>query len=316
MISDILAGAGFNCGYAGEWRLGNDTQPQHGFQFWQNIPGDTAQVTARACEFLDRQSKGKPFFLTAAYSNPHPPHEGLAQKHLEMYAGVNFETFGYQPMAQNAARDKEMFRDFLGNLRKFAASTTALDDQIPMLLEKLRQRGVLDNTLILFTSDTGLLLGQHGLWGRGAASEPVNMYEQAIGTPMIWSWMGRVPPTNTRPEVISSYDLLPTLCEVTGASVPAGRNLPGRSYLPLALGQRMPKKEPWHSLAFGQYRNTEMARDSRYKVVLRDEGKAPGEFYDLVVDPNEKTNQYDNPQYVNMRDRLAAELAAWRKGHV
>jgi arylsulfatase A-like enzyme len=230
-----------------------------------------------------------------------------------MYAGVNFETFGYQPVAPNAARDKEMFKDFLGNLRKCAASTTALDDQIAPLIEKLRQRSLLDNTLIIFTADTGLLTGQHGLWGRGAASDPINMYEEAVDVPMIWSWMGRVPPTNTRPELVSSYDLLPTLCEVTGAALPQGRNLPGRSYLTLALGQKMPKKEPWRNLVFGHYRNTEMARDSRYKVVLRDEGKAPGEFYDLVVDPREKTNQYENPQYVNMRDRLAADLAGWRK---
>ena len=52
-----------------------------------------------------------------------------------------------------------------------------------------------------------------------------------------------------------------------------------------------------------------MARDTRYKLVLRDEGKAPSEFYDLTVDPHEKTNQYNNPQYVDMRDRLAGELA-------
>jgi arylsulfatase A-like enzyme len=230
-----------------------------------------------------------------------------------MYAGVKFETFGYAPMSKNAARDKEMFGDFLGNVRKCAASTTALDDQLPALTEKLRQRNLLDGTIIILTSDTGLLLGQHGVWGRGLASEPVNMYAEAMGVPMIWSWLGRVPPTNSRPEVISAYDLLPTLCEAAGAPLPQGRNLCGRSYLPLALNQKLPKKEPWHNLVFGQYRNTEMARDNRYKLVLRDEGKGPCELYDLVVDPREKANQYENPQFVSVRDRLAAALAVWRK---
>jgi hypothetical protein len=56
-----------------------------------------------------------------------------------------------------------------------------------------------------------------------------------------------------------------------------------------------------------------MARDNRYKLVLRDEGKGPAELYDLVADRHEKTNQYANPQFVSVRDRLAAELAAWRK---
>jgi len=134
-----------------------------------------------------------------------------------------------------------------------------------------------------------------------------------MGVPMIWSWLGKVPPTNSRPEVISAYDLFPTLCEATGVSVPQGRNLCGRSYLPLALNQKLPKKEPWRNLVFGQYRNTEMVRDNRYKVVLRDQGKGHNELYDLVADAHEKTNQYDNPQFVSVRDRLAADLAGWRK---
>ena len=318
MISDVLSGAGYQCGYAGEWRLGNDSAAQHGFKFWETAvaqeKGNTAAATtARAAQFLDQQAAGKPFFLTVGYGNPHPPFDGVPQKYLDMYAGVKFETFGYQPMAPNAARDKEMFRDFVGNLRRTAASTTALDDQIPVLLEKLRGRGLMDSTLIIFTSDTGLLLGQHGLWGRGPASEPVNMYREAVDTPMIWSWLGHVPPSNTRPELVSTYDFLPTLCELTGAAVPAGRNLPGRSYVPLAFDRKLPKKEPWRNLVFGEYRNTEMARDTRYKLVLRDQGRSPSEFFDMTADAHERTNQYDNPQYVDMRNRLAGELAEWRK---
>jgi arylsulfatase A-like enzyme len=316
MISDVLAGEGYHCGYVGEWRLGNDAQPQHSFKTWDIIATGTEPVTAKAAQFLDQQAAGKPFFLTAAYSNPHPPYDGLAKKYLDMYSGVKFETFGYEPIAKNAARDKEMFGDFIGNLRKCAASTTAFDDQVGVLMEKLRQRGLMDGTIVILTSDTGLLLGQHGVWGRGLASEPINMYEEAMGVPMIWSWLGRVPPTNSRPELISAYDLMPTLCEAAGASLPQGRNLCGRSYLPLALNQKLPKKEPWRNLAFGQYRNTEMARDNRYKLVLRDEGKSPSELYDLVSDPREKVNQYANPQYVTVRDRLAGDLAVWRKKYV
>jgi arylsulfatase A-like enzyme len=211
MISDVLTGQGYNCGYVGEWRLGDDAQPQHGFKSWSIIRTGTEPVTDKACQFLDQQAVGKPFFLTAGYSNPHPPYDSLAKKYLDMYAGVKFESFGYEPMAKNAARDKEMFSDFLGNLRKCAASTTALDEQLPALLNKLRQRNLLDSTLIVLTSDTGLLLGQHGLWGRGLASDPINMYEETMGVPMIWSWLGHVPPTNTRPELVSSYDKLPKL---------------------------------------------------------------------------------------------------------
>jgi hypothetical protein len=64
---------------------------------------------------------------------------------------------------------------------------------------------------------------------------------------------------------------------------------------------------------YGQYRNTRMARVSRYKVILRDQGKGPGELYDLSVDPREKLNQYANPGFISIRDQLTRQMAAFEK---
>jgi len=75
----------------------------------------------------------------------------------------------------------------------------------------------------------------------------------------------------------------------------------------------MPKKHPWRNLVFGHFRNTEMARDARFKVVVRNGGKGPNEFYDLKADPREKVNGFDDPRYSTVRDHLMKELAAWRK---
>lgn len=335
MISDILAPLGYDCGYVGKWHMGNDQQPQHNCKFWYTMLGGSSPyqnptmswngelvqekgyltdlITAKACQFLDQQSGSKPFFLTVSYFNPHTPYTGHPQKYYDMYAGTSFDTIGWEPPAPNALREKEMLKDIVGNLRKAAASSTALDDQIPLLLSKLRQRSVYDNTLVLFCGDNGFLLGRHGLWSKGLASDPINMYEEVMQVPMIWSWPGRVPPEAVRPELVSFYDVLPTLCDVVDAPLPAGRNYCGRSYLPLAANKPLPKKQPWRTVVFGHFRNTEMARDARYKLVLRDQGKGPNELYDLRADPREKVNQYDNPQFVVTRDRLAGELARWRK---
>jgi arylsulfatase A-like enzyme len=137
------------------------------------------------------------------------------------------------------------------------------------------------------------------------------MYEEVIGVPMIWSWPGKVPVEAHVPEMISFYDFLPSICEATGADAPQ-RKLTGRSYAPVAMRQPLPKKEPWNNLVFGHLRNTEMARDKRYKLVLRDEGKGRNELYDLATDPRERTNQYENPQFSTVRERLTRELNAWR----
>src|SRR5215813_13479456 len=64
MISDVLAGAGYRCGYIGEWHLGGDERAQHGFQTWEIIASGAEPVTAKAGGFLEQQSSGKPFFLT------------------------------------------------------------------------------------------------------------------------------------------------------------------------------------------------------------------------------------------------------------
>jgi arylsulfatase A-like enzyme len=117
----------------------------------------------------------------------------------------------------------------------------------------------------------------------------------------------------SRPELVSFYDVLPSLCELAGAVPPASGNLCGRSYVPLALNRPLPKKEPWGNLVFGHFRNTEMARDNRFKLVLRNGGEGPNELFDLSTDPREKVDHYGNSQYITVRDRLAKALEGWRK---
>jgi arylsulfatase A-like enzyme len=335
MISDVLAGAGYNCGYVGKWHMGQDQRPGHGYQYTYTMQGGsrsyrdpemflngasvkeqgylTDLMTQRACEYIDKQSAGKPFFLTVGYLNPHTPYEGHPQKYYDMYADTNFDSVGWQSAAPNALREKGMLSDIVGNIRRAAAATTVLDDQIPILLSKLRSKSLLDNTLVIFTGDNGYLLGRHGLWSKGLASDPINMYEEVVQVPFLMSWPGKIPTDAMAPEMVSFYDVMPTLCEAAGVAAPANRKLVGRSFLPIAKRDPLPKNQAWRNLIFGHFRNTEMARDNRYKLVLRNDGKGPNEFYDVRADPRERVNQHDNPQFVTVRDRLARELAEWRK---
>ena len=285
-LSNVLAAQGYNCGNAGAWQSGD-------------APMDS--VTGKAQQFLDQQTKDKPFLLTVNYADPRPPYEGHAPQYHEMYAKSTFEGMGREPVSPNAAGNKDMLKDVVGSLRKCAAAVSALDAQIPLLLAALQTRGLRENTLIVFCSANGSLLGRHGLWGDGAASDPPNMYEEVVRVPMIWNWPGRVPVESVRNELVSSYDVMPSLCEAAGVA-PAG--LTGRSYAVLAFGKRLPKKQPWRNVVTGQIGNTQMARDSRYKLVLRSQGKGPNELYDLAVDPRERVNRYDNPGFISIREQL------------
>jgi arylsulfatase A-like enzyme len=264
----------------------------------------TGADAAEALRFLEVQSAAKPFFLTAALA----PYASLPD--AGAYAQAKLDTFAQEAAAKNAARGKEMLgAPLLANLRRVAAATTVLDLEIGALMAKITQKKLLDNTLIIFTSPCGSLFGRHGLWASGDASDPVNMYEEAIGTPMVWSWSGHVVPLATRPEMVSAYDLVPTICDITPAQLPE-RNLCGRSYLALAGGRPLPKKQPWRTTVFAQYGDAAMARTDRYKLVARHEG---GELYDDKVDPREKLNQYDNPQFMTVKASLQAELGKWRQ---
>ncbi len=272
-----------------------------------------SQDSSSAASTIAQQAPGKPFFLTVGCASLRAPYDGVAQKFRNLYAQTRFDTLNLDRVpAPNASAGKEMLANMIANVRKVAAAVTSLDEDVAGILSKLQQRGLLENTLIIFTATCGALLGRHGLWDAGDGSTPVNMYEESVNTPLLWSWPGRTPAQAIRPEMVSTYDLLPSICDVVDADLPAG-HLCGRSYVVVATGKPLPKKEPWRKVVFGHYRNTDMARVERYKLVSRDQGKGPGELYDLVADPVEKVNQYDNPQFMSVRSSLSDPLTAWKQ---
>jgi arylsulfatase A-like enzyme len=110
----------------------------------------------------------------------------------------------------------------------------------------------------------------------------------------------------------SAFDLVPTLCDLTPAALPS-QDLPGRSYLLLVQGKLLPKKQPWRSTAFLTSDNAGVARDDRYKLVLRNDGKGPNELFDLRADATERVNQFDNPQFLTVKTQLSGELNRWRQ---
>jgi arylsulfatase A-like enzyme len=305
LLSDVLAASGYECGYCGTWEFTDGAE--HGIKFWEKSP-DAAAVSARALEFLDSRKPGQPFFLTASYQLP----AVVPAKCTEMYKGVSFDSIGWEPAAPNATASKEILTDIVGAIRRTAASVTALDDEVQRLIRKLDERGLRDETLIVFTATCGSMLGRHGLWGDGLASDPPNMFDEVVQVPVIWQWQGHVPPEAIRPEVVRSFDLFPAICDLTRTAPPAGEaGYAGRSYRPAVVNEPFPKKQPWANLGFGEFGKARMVRDKTYKLVLREEG--PNELYDVVRDPGEKANRYADSNFVGVRDGLTKTLDEWSK---
>ena len=266
---------------------------------------------AGAAAFLNAQSAAKPFLLTVSLGGFAPPYPDAA-KFLARYAGARFDTFEKVAPSPSIAAGKERFGDnLLPSLREAAAAATALDDATGAILATLSQKKLLDGTVVVFTAPTGSLIGRHGLWGGSAASDPPNFYEEVIATPMIWSFPVKVVPSGSRPEMASALDLVPTLAELTRAGI--AENSTGRSYVQLLQNKPLPKKEPWRNTAFVVSGTSGVARDDRYKLVLRNDGKGPNELYDLKMDPRERVNQFDNLQFLTVKNELTGQLKAWRQ---
>ena len=286
-LAKILAGAGYTC-----------------------QEGDAKA----AVQFLDAQSAGKPFFFTLNCPTVRPPYDQVPQEYVDAYDREPFDGYAPDLPAAGAADGREMLRNILGNVKKAAATVTYLDATVQTAIAKLRSKGLTDSTLVIFTACTGELWGRHGLWGSANGSEPPNMFDEAVATPMIWSWPGRIPAIAHRPELVSAYDLVPSICDLLDVQL-APRNLCGRSYLPLAEIKPLPKKSPWRTSVCAHIGNTDMSRENRYKLVSRNDGKGPNELYDLVTDPTERQNQAENPQFLTVHNELAGILSEWKRDY-
>jgi arylsulfatase A-like enzyme len=334
-LSDLLAANGYTCGYHGKWHLGEEHQPQHGFRHWCVMAGGGSSryqdpemftpegrrqekgyladlIHQRAVDFIEKaRRETNPWFCVVSHFNPHTPLDGHPQKYYDLYAGADFKTVPIEPAKPNALREKNLLADPIGNLRKTAAATTALDDRVGWLLDYLDERKLSDRTAVFFVGDNGFLLGRHGYWSKGLASDPINMYEEVINVPLIARWIGHIPSGRVRQELVSFYDFVPTVLEVLGLPpAPKERNLCGRSYWPLLTTRALGR---WDNRVFGYFRNTSMIREERHKLVLRNQGKGPNELWDLQTDPTEHHNRVEDPALARVRRRLTRDLESWVK---
>lgn len=183
-----------------------------------------------------------------------------------------------------------------------------MDLEVGRLLDRLEQRGLRENTLVVFMSDNGFSLGHHGFWGKGNGTNPFNMYERSIRVPALLSHPGRIPASVVQAGMVSAYDFLPTLLAYLELPVPEGRDLPGTNLLPAWLGQPMADRD--HVVVFDEYGATRMIRTNAWKYVHR-YPDGPHELFDLVNDPEERVNLSSDIGQANRVRALHREMDDW-----
>ncbi len=188
-----------------------------------------------------------------------------------------------------------------------------IDAQLGRVLDALERTGQREDTLVIFTSDHGEMLGDHGLYQKGPF-----LYDPAIRVPLIVSWPGHVPEGVRSPALVELGDLAPTVLDAAG--LPRHSGMQARSLWRLLTGDAGP--DAFRGDVYCEYYNSNptsepvyltMVRTERHKLVAA-HGLGSGELYDLEADPAESVNLWDDPDYAEVRTAMLLRLAdrmAW-----
>jgi len=312
--TDFLNSAGYYCGISGKWHLGDSSHPQKGFRFWRvhakgggpyyNAPMVkngrvyeepryvTDAITDNALKFLESRVKDdNPFYLSVHYTAPHNPW-GREQHPVDIFDSY-YENCPFKSVPDNLpvpewvkdiripVKDAEKRRKYLSG---YYTAVTAMDRNIGRILNYLEEHNLKDNTLIVFSGDNGMNMGHHGLYGKGNATFPLNMYEGSVKIPFIISLPGYIPQGITNSALLSHYDFMPTLLDYLSIENPGEKLLPGRSFAKILRGENFQEKE--YFVIYDEYGPVRMVRTKYWKYIHR-YPYGPNELYDIKNDPFE-----------------------------
>jgi arylsulfatase A-like enzyme len=188
-----------------------------------------------------------------------------------------------------------------------------MDGNIGRLIDWLETNRLRDNTLIVFTSDNGMNMGHHGVFGKGNATFPLNMFEESIRVPFIVSRPGHVRQGTADAGLLSQYDFMPTLLDYVGIEPPATGDLPGTSFADRLRGGSPGGHE--HVVVFDEYGPVRAVRTPEWKYVHR-YPYGPHELYDLRNDPGEESNLAGKAEHRAQEKEMRARLIEWFSRYV
>ncbi len=275
-------------------------------------------VTRESIRFLKNHGTRQPFFLMASYLKPHDPFMP-AERFAKMFRPEDMRIPATWGKVDVATVPKEI-RDSIArhaatpelrdpvNVKKhiayYYANLAQMDDNIGAMLNALRELNLENDTIVVYTTDHGEMLGAHGLW------QKMVFYEPSVGIPLIFRVPGVTRPGARSQTPVNSSGLMPTLLELCGLPTPSG--LDGESMTAdLREPDRARAKTVYSEYALGSPHAKSMIREGDFKYVSY-VGDMP-ELYDLRHDPDEMKNLALLPAHKGKADEMEAKLFAWHK---
>ena len=271
-----------------------------------------------AVSWIQSHQGDKPIFLQVGFTGPHEPWDPLP-RHLDLYADkqmpprvlregeldekppqhkAHLESFadagGEAKIDLRLARDA----DIEHMRRHYFAKITTVDEMLGKVLDALEERGWLDNSLLIFCSDHGELLGDHGLPYKWL------MYDPVVHVPMCIRYPGAINHPSEVHDLVSLMDIGPTVLEAGGIELPT--YMEGRSLMPYLSDEEITPRA--HVFCEDNYQI--MMRSKTHKMVYYI-GQEVGDLYDLEADPDELFNRWEDPEYAEIRIRMKDQLLSW-----
>lgn len=296
--------------------------PDSGFTWFADPEGADGEHTdgigaTEAIELLERfKREERPFFLAVGFYRPHTPYVAPAH-YFDLYPaeaielpGLSAEDRKRHPRAAYATwrKDQEDATEAQrrGAIQAYRASISFVDAQVGRVVDALDRLGLAENTVIVFTSDHGYHLGDHGLWHK------MSLFERSARVPLIIAAPGARAAGRTSRSLVELLDLYPTLADLAG--IPAASRLDGVSLRPILDDASATVK----TAAFSQIRERAgrsagyAVRTERWRYIEWDSGSQGVQLYDLESDPDETTNLAGEARHAGEVQALRALLEQYR----
>ena len=274
----------------GHWRPQDDGGTVHSSKLWADA----------AIDYLanDASQSENPFFMYVAFHAPHDPRQS-PKEYVDVYPLDKIDIPpNYLPEHPFDQGERYTLRDEIlapfprsehaikVHLQEYYAIISHADAQIGRVLDALEKSGKADNTIIIFSADHGLAMGQHGLLGKQ------NQYDHSVRMPMILCGPG-IPQGERNDALVYLHSLFATTCDLAGIPVPETVEFP--SLAPLIHGE----KRALHDAIYGSYTDVQrMVRSEDFKLIRYPEA-GETQFFDVKNDPWEQTDLAEDPRYQN-----------------
>lgn len=319
-VARILRDQGYRTKIVGKWHCGDQPEflpTNHGFDEYYGIPYSNDMGVQGKPENIPNRTP-LPLMRDADIIQEQPDQRGLTERYAEEC--VKF-------LRENAAADSRFFlylphmyvhvplfvpRRFLRQSDNggYGGAVECIDWVTSVLFDEMRELGLLDNTLVIFTSDNGSRAR-----GEGGSNDPLRgtkftTWEGGQRVPFIAWWPGKIPAGETCDELITSMDVMPTLSRIVGATEPQDRVIDGKDIRPLLFCEDG-AASPHNSFFYYIQNNLEAVRVGKWKLHFAKKKETISELYDLDADVGETTNVIsDHPDVVKELQAVADEARA------